>query len=58
MSEPPRPRGPVLIEVEDAAAVAPEVAPPVPEGPGRPPAMEQAMRVAARPRSRLGAWFW
>ena len=60
MTEPPRPRGPVLIEVEDAAPVAPEAAPPVPEAglPGGPPAMERAMRIAAKPRSRLGAWFW
>lgn len=60
MSEPPRPRGPVVIEMEEAAPVAPEVAPPVPEAglPGGPPAMERAMRIAARPRSRLGAWFW
>ena len=60
MTETPRPRGPVLIEVEDLAPVAPEVAPPVPEAglPGGPPAMERAMRIAARPRSRLGAWFW
>jgi putative membrane protein len=50
----------VLIEVEDVASVAPEVAPPVPETgrPGGPPAMERAMRIAARPRSKLGAWFW
>jgi putative membrane protein len=60
MTDPYRPRGPVLIEVEDAAPVAPEVAPPVPEDRivGAPPAMERAMRFSARPKSRLGAWFW
>jgi putative membrane protein len=57
--EPPRSRGPVLIEVEDAPPPAPEDAPPVPDvGIAPPPAMERAMRLAARPRSRLGAWFW
>ncbi|EYD77985.1 GTP-binding protein [Rubellimicrobium mesophilum DSM 19309] len=50
----------MLIEVEDAVPFAPEVAPPVPEAGtfGAPPAMERAMRIAARPKSRLGAWFW
>ena len=60
MTDTSRPRGPVVIEVEDVAPIAPEVAPPVPEAglPGGPPAMERAMRLAARPRSRLGTWFW
>lgn len=60
MTEPERPRGPVLFEVEDAPPPAPEAAPPVPEtGPlPAPPAMARAMRLAARPRSRLGPWFW
>ena len=49
----PRPRGPVLIEVEEAPPLA-RGAPPVPNGSGRPPAMERAMR-SPRPRSRLGA---
>jgi putative membrane protein len=55
-----RPRGPVLIEVEDAPLPLPQDAPPVPEPdrPAPPAAMERAMRLAARPRSRLGAWFW
>jgi putative membrane protein len=56
-----RPRGPVLIEVEDAPPPAPEAAPPVPDtgfAGTPPPAMERAMRAAARPRSRLAPWFW
>jgi len=60
MTDPLRPRGPVVIEVEEESPLTPEVAPPVPEAglSGGPPAMERAMRIAARPRSRLGAWFW
>jgi putative membrane protein len=50
MSETKRP---VVIEMEEAAD--PGAAPPVPEA-GR--AMEQAVRIAARPRSRLAGWFW
>lgn len=60
MTETP-PRGPVLIEIGDAPPPAPEAAPAVPDTgtPGLPPpAMARAMRMAARPRSRLGAWFW
>ncbi|MBP1805814.1 YcjF family protein [Rubellimicrobium aerolatum] len=58
MTDPIRPRGPVLIEVGDAAPPAPEAAPPVPEVGTPVPAMERAMRIAARPRSGLAAWFW
>ncbi|TNC68817.1 YcjF family protein [Rubellimicrobium roseum] len=60
MTDTPRPRGPVVIEIEDAPPPAPEAAPPVPEPgvPAQPPAMARAMRMAARPRSRLAAWFW
>lgn len=61
MTEPPHPRGPILIEVEDAPPPAPDAAPPVPDTGSLdtpPPAMARAMRLAARPRSRLGAWFW
>ncbi|TNC46788.1 TIGR01620 family protein [Rubellimicrobium rubrum] len=61
MTEPTRPRGPLLIEIEDAPLPAPEIAPPVPDAgvPGAPPpAMERAMRIAARPGSPLGTWFW
>ncbi|WP_210529014.1 YcjF family protein [Rubellimicrobium arenae] len=60
MTDAPRPRGPVLIEIEDAPPPTPESAPPVPDmlAGTAPPAMERAMRLAARPRSHLGAWFW
>ena len=52
-------RGPLILEVEDAPPPAPEAAPPVPEeGPLASPAMARAIRVAGRPRTRLGAWFW
>lgn len=44
---------PVVIEMEEAAD--PGAAPPVPEA-GR--AMQGAVRIAARPRSRLSGWFW
>lgn len=54
------PNGPVLIEREEAAAVGPDAAPPVPDlGPapqGR--AMQTVAVLAARPRSRLGRFFW
>lgn len=46
-------RRPVVIEMEEAAD--PGAAPPVPEAPG---AAERAVRIAARPRSRLTGWFW
>ncbi len=61
MTDPQAPRGPVLLELEDAAPPAPDTAPPVPEAghlPPTVPAMERAMRLASRPRSRLGPWFW
>lgn len=61
MSEPdrpaPPPRGPVLLELGDLPPPAPESAPPVEEV-APPPAMARAMRLAARPRSRLAGLFW
>jgi putative membrane protein len=54
---PPPPRGPVLLELDDAPPPAPETAPPV-EDAAPPPAMARAMRLAARPRSRLSGLFW
>ncbi|GHF53152.1 YcjF family protein [Seohaeicola zhoushanensis] len=54
-------RGPVLIDVDEAADVA--NAPPVPETvqslpEARGEAMAMAARLAARPPSRLARWFW
>jgi putative membrane protein len=49
--------GPVLIELDQSEpAVTPSDAPPVP-GP-RPQAMQVLARVAAKPPSRIGRWFW
>ena len=53
------PKGPVLIEREEPAAVGPDAAPPVPDAAlpeGR--AMRTVAVLAARPRSRLGRFFW
>ncbi len=56
------PKGPVLIDLEDASDTpSPAEAPPVPE-PHLPPAEGVAMatvaRIAARPASPLARWFW
>lgn len=47
------PKRPVVIEL-DTPAVDPGSASPVPDA----GAMERAVRIAARPRSRLSGWFW
>ncbi|WP_127903126.1 YcjF family protein [Solirhodobacter olei] len=47
-------KGPLVVEMEEAAD--PGAAPPVPEVSGA--AMQGAVRIAARPRSRLTGWFW
>ena len=46
---------PVVIEMDDGPA-DPGAAPPVPEATGA--AMQGVVRLASRPRSRLGGWFW
>ena len=56
-------RGPVLIELEDAAGPGPAEAPPVPDvaGAAEAPqgrAMQMAATLAARRPSRLARWFW
>ena len=56
-----KPKGPVLIELDEAAAEWPDRAPPVPDvlepaPEGR--AMQAVALLAARPRSRLGRFFW
>ena len=48
---------PVLIELE-AAPASPAEAPPVPEAAPEGRAMQAAVRIAARPPSRLGRFFW
>jgi putative membrane protein len=56
-SDPGRP--PLLIELEDRPPAAPEAVPPVPEaGPDSRAAMVRAARMAGRPPSVLGRWFW
>jgi putative membrane protein len=54
------PNGPVLIEREEAAAIGPDAAPPVPDAAPVPEgrAMQTLAVLAARPRSRLGRFFW
>ncbi len=53
------PKGPVVIEREAPAEVTPASAPPVPDaGLPEPRAMQGAMALAARPRSRIGRLFW
>lgn len=53
------PNGPILIELDDAEAPSPADAPPVP-APGQPTgqAMQAAVRLAARPPSRIARFFW
>lgn len=54
-------RGPVMIELDDAAGPGPDTAPPVPDLPGVAPqgtAMQMAATLAARRPSRLARWFW
>ncbi len=54
-------KGPVLIEIEDEGpAPSPAEAPPVTEEADLPSgqAMQTMAAIAARPRSRLAAWFW
>lgn len=56
-------RGPVLIDVDEAADVAnappvPETVQSLPEARGEAMAMAMAARLAARPPSRLARWFW
>ncbi|MEI2806651.1 YcjF family protein [Albidovulum sp.] len=53
------PKGPVLIEREEAAAVGPDAAPAVPDAAApQGKAMQTVAVLAARPRSRLGRFFW
>lgn len=54
------PKGPVLIEREAAAGIGPDAAPPVPDLSPAPEgrAMQTVAVLAARPRSRLGRFFW
>lgn len=56
-----KPKGPVVIELDAPAAEGPDRVPPVPEAlvpqpEGR--AMQAVALLAARPRSRLGRFFW
>ncbi|MCB2116861.1 MAG: TIGR01620 family protein [Rhodobacteraceae bacterium] len=53
-------KGPVLIEREAPAEVGPDTAPPVPDLAPLPEgrAMQTMAALAARPRSRLGRFFW
>ncbi|MEZ5778940.1 MAG: TIGR01620 family protein [Paracoccaceae bacterium] len=56
-----KPKGPVLIEMEAPAPDGPDRAPPVPDVAGPIPegrAMRTVAVLAARPRSRLGRFFW
>ncbi len=52
--------GPVLIDLEDAEAAKPELAPAVPDVINTPQgaAMQQVAALAARRPSRLARWFW
>lgn len=54
-------KGPVLIEMEQPAEKGPDRAPPVPDvipAPGEGRAMQAVIGIGARPRSRLGRFFW
>jgi putative membrane protein len=56
---PPRRPGPVVIEMDDADAIGPEAAPPVPEPdapPGSEAAMARAIVAAGAPRARGSGW--
>ncbi len=56
-----KPKAPVLIELDTPAAAGPDRAPPVPEVAEAAPegrAMQAVALLAARPRSRLGRFFW
>ena len=52
--------GPVLINLEDAEAAKPDMAPAVPDvsGAQQAAAMQQVAALAARKPSRLARWFW
>ncbi len=53
-----RPRGPVILDL-DGEAPNPAEAPPVTDAPDTgPAAMQTAAMLAARPRSKLGRFFW
>ncbi|WP_126976921.1 YcjF family protein [Frigidibacter oleivorans] len=55
----PLPRGPVLIDRDDPPAFDPASAPPVPEvEAANAQALRLATRLAARPPSRIGRFFW
>ena len=58
MTDPaPPPSGPLLIDLAALPPPRPQDADPVPDAPGT-AAMQRAAALAARPRSRLVAWFW
>lgn len=63
MTQPPR--GPILIDLDEAESSKPDVtpatAPPVPDSemvPADPAAMQRLATMAAQPRNRLAMWFW
>lgn len=51
-------KGPVLIELDDDAVIAPEAAPPVPDTIPQGAAMQRVAVLATRRGSRLARWFW
>ncbi len=56
-----KPKGPVLIEMEAPSGEGPQSVPPVPEiapGAAEGRAMQTVAAFAARPRSKLGRFFW
>lgn len=54
-----KPKGPVLIELETPSAVTPATAPPVPDATRpEPRAMQTAIWLTTRRKSRLGQLFW
>lgn len=62
MSDPAKPAGPVLFELDadDGPGLSPAEAPPVADIPHRSEtaAMQKVALIAARPPSRLARWFW
>ena len=57
------PKGPILIEIDEATAAAPSPAdaPPVPDATIAPPdaaAMQRLAQMGAQPPNRLARWFW